>query len=213
ANSSEPWKIPDAETLQRAPVKYAKRKDFGEEGFKPYQRRADTLARPWATPGEPGLEHRIGGLTKQAVTGDVVYDPESHAEMVQLRQEKVARVVADVPNVEVDGPDSGDLLVLGWGSTNGAITAAVNETREAGQPVSRVHIRHMNPLPANLGDVLRNFKRVLLPELNLGQLSMLLRAKYLVDIESLPKVAGQPFRVTEIRTAIDNILSTSSKED
>jgi len=210
ANSSEPWKIPDVDTLPRAPIRFANASDFGEDGFMPYLRDPDTLGRPWAIPGEPGLEHRIGGLTKEVSTGAVVYDPENHAAMVRLRQEKVERIVADVPNVEVDGPDSGSLLVLGWGSTSGAITAAVNEARDSGQSISRAHIRHMNPLPANLAEVLGRFDRVLLPELNLGQLSMLLRAKFLIDIEPLTKVAGQPFAVEEIRQAIDRILNEKS---
>ena len=141
----------------------------------------------------------------------MVYDPENHAAMVKLRRQKIDGIATDVPRVEVDGPNEGDLLVLGWGSTNGAITAAVGEARKAGLMVSRVHIRHMNPLPSNLGDVLKRFKRVLLPELNGGQLSMILRAKYLLDIESLTKVAGQPFRITEIRTAIETILSKENR--
>ncbi len=207
ANSSEPWKIPNVDTLPRTEIAFAKRDDFGEEGFQPYRRDEQTLARPWAIPGEAGLEHRIGGLTKEPVTGNVVYDPENHAEMMRLRTEKIERVVADVPPVEIDGADTGELLVLGWGSTLGAITAAVDEAREAGLMVSRAHIRHMNPLPSNLGEVLAGFKHVLLPELNLGQLSTLLRARFLVDIQSLTKVAGQPFRVAEIREAIENILN------
>lgn len=207
ANSSEPWQIPDVGTLQRSPIRFATREDFGDEGFLPYKRDPETLARPWAIPGEAGLEHRIGGLTKAPVTGNVVYDPESHAEMLKLRGEKIERVVAEVPNVEVNGPDAGGLLVLGWGSTAGAITSAVDEAREAGLTVSRAHIRHMNPLPGNLEDVLRSFDHVLLPELNGGQLSMILRAKFLIDIQPLTKVAGQPFRVAEIRTAIENILN------
>ena len=207
ANSSEPWQIPDVDTLQRSPIRFATRDDFAEEGFQPYQRDEETLARPWAIPGEPGLEHRLGGLTKEPVTGNVVYDPDNHAAMIKLRADKVGRVVADIPNIEVDGPDSGDLLVVGWGSTSGAITAAVNEAREAGQSVSRIHIRHMNPLPANLEEVLRSFKHVLLPELNDGQLAMILRARFLIDIQSLTKIAGQPFRVAEVREAIDNVLN------
>ncbi|MCH7868349.1 MAG: 2-oxoacid:acceptor oxidoreductase subunit alpha [Myxococcales bacterium] len=206
ANSSEPWKIPDIETLQRSPIRFAKREDFGEEGFMPYVRDPETLARPWAIPGEPELEHRLGGLTKEPVTGNVVYDPDNHAAMLKLRADKIAGIVADIPNIEVDGPTSGDLLVVGWGSTNGAITAAVDEAREDGLSVSRIHIRHMNPLPSNLQDVLSHFKHILLPELNGGQLSMILRSLFLLDIQPLNKVAGQPFRIAEIRSAIDEIL-------
>jgi 2-oxoglutarate ferredoxin oxidoreductase subunit alpha len=207
ANSSEPWKIPDVDTLPRSPIRFATRDDFGDEGFQPYRRDPDTFARPWAIPGEPGLEHRVGGLTKEPVTGNVVYDPENHAEMIKLRREKIERIAADIPNLEVDGPDRGELLVLGWGSTFGAITAAVGEARESGLAVSHAHICHMNPLPSNLGDVLKRFERVLLPELNGGQLCMILRSKFLLDIESLTKVAGQPFRIVEIREAIENILN------
>ena len=206
ANSSEPWKIPDVETLQRSPIRFAKREDFGEEGFMPYVRDPETLARPWAIPGEPELEHRLGGLTKEPVTGNVVYDPDNHAAMLKLRADKIAGIVADIPNIEVDGPTSGDLLVVGWGSTNGAITAAVDEAREDGLSVSRIHIRHMNPLPSNLQDVLSHFEHILLPELNGGQLSMILRSLFLLDIQPLNKVAGQPFRIAEIRSAIDEIL-------
>ncbi|MDP6979519.1 MAG: 2-oxoacid:acceptor oxidoreductase subunit alpha [Myxococcota bacterium] len=209
ANSSEPWKIPDVDTLPRAPIQFATADDSGNEGFQPYERDPETLARPWAIPGEAELEHRIGGLTKEPVTGNVVYDPVSHAEMMRLRGEKVDRVSADVPPVEVDGADSGDLLVLGWGSTLGAITAAVDEARKAGQMVSRAHIRHMNPLPSNLDEILGRFKHVLLPELNTGQLSMILRSRFLIDIQSLTKLAGQPFLVSEIRDAIDSILNNS----
>ncbi len=213
ANSSEPWKIPNVDTLPRAPIHFATADDFGDEGFLPYKRDPETLARPWAIPGEAELEHRIGGLTKEPVTGNVVYDPVNHAEMMRLRGEKVARVSTDVPPLEVDGADSGDLLVIGWGSTLGAITAAVNEARKAGQMVSRAHIRHMNPLPSNLGEVLGRFKHVLLPELNSGQLSMILRSRFLIDIQSLTKLAGQPFLVSEIGEAIDTILKNSPNED
>ncbi len=210
ANSSEPWKIPDVATLPRSPVRFAKLEDFADRTFKPYQRDPDTLARPWAIPGEPGLEHRVGGLTKEPVSGNVVYDPENHAAMVKLRQQKIERIATEIPCVEVEGPSEGDLLVLGWGSTEGAITTAVDEARDAGFNVSRAHIRHVNPLPSDLGDVLTRFNRVLLPELNGGQLSMILRAKYLQDIEPLTKIAGQPFRVAEIRAAIEAMFS---KED
>ena len=207
ANSSEPWQIPDVSTLQRSPIKFATQDDLNGEEFQPYKRDEETLARPWAIPGEAGLEHRLGGLTKAPVTGNVVYDPDNHAEMLRLRGEKIERIVADIPNVEVDGPNSGDLLVLGWGSTLGAIIAATEVARSLGLSVSRAHIRHMNPLPANLEDVLKSFKHVLLPELNGGQLSMILRAKYLLDIKPLNKVAGQPFRVAEIVAEIENILN------
>ena len=195
ANGSEPWKLPKIEDLPDLRV------DFREEveGFFPYLRDEETLARPWARPGTPGLEHRIGGLEKENITGDVSYDPDNHDAMVRLRAEKVERVAGDIADVEVVGsPDGGKLLVLGWGSTLGAITGAVNAGREQGLDVSRAHLRHVNPFPHNLGDVLARFERVLVPEMNLGQLSMLLRARYLKDVQIFSKVAGKPFTRHEI---------------
>ncbi|MBW2417398.1 MAG: 2-oxoacid:acceptor oxidoreductase subunit alpha [Deltaproteobacteria bacterium] len=206
ANSAEPWRIPEIETLPREIVRIARAEDFGEEGFQPYQRNPETLARPWAVPGTPGMEHRIGGLTKANVTGSVVYDPQNHAEMVELRAEKVERVAQVIPPLDVDGAQEGDILVLGWGSTRGAITAATQELRLAGHSISRAHLRHMNPMPSNLGEVLGRFRRILIPELNEGQLAMLLRARYLLPIESLTKVAGQPFKVSEIRGRVEQML-------
>ena len=210
ANSAEPWAIPDVATLARGQIRFA-RADAPEHagGFQPYRRDPDTLARPWAIPGTPGLEHRVGGLTKEDVTGNVVYGPENHQRMIDLRAEKIARIADDVPHVEVDGPSSGELLVVGWGGTFGAITAAVEEAREAGLSVSQIHLRHLNPLPANLGEVLGRFRRVLCPELNQGQLALLLRARYLVNVQSFSKIAGQPFKVWEIRERIEAIM----KED
>jgi 2-oxoglutarate ferredoxin oxidoreductase subunit alpha len=204
ANSAEPWKVPDLDSLERVDVTYASPEDSAD--FKPYRRDPETLSRPWAIPGTPGLEHRVGGLTKEDVTGNVVYGPENHEKMIRLRAEKIARVADDIPRLEVDGPDSGELLVLGWGGTKGSITAAVEEAREAGLAVSQLHLRHLNPLPTDLGDVLRRFDRVLLPELNDGQLAMILRARFLLDIQSFPKVAGQPFKVAEIRERIEQIM-------
>ncbi len=204
ANSAEPWRIPEVETLPRTSVHYASPEDA--EGFEPYRRDEETLARPWAIPGTPGLEHRIGGLTKAPVTGDVVYDPDNHAQMVALRQRKIEGITRDIRATEVNGPDRGELLVLGWGSTHGAITAAVKGARMRGLDVSHAHLRHLNPLPPDLGDLLRRFRQVLLPELNLGQLSMLLRAKYLIDIQSFTKVAGQPFKVHELQARIEQML-------
>lgn len=204
ANSAEPWRIPEVETLPRTSVHYASSEDA--EGFEPYRRDEETLARPWAIPGTPGLEHRIGGLTKAPVTGDVVYDPDNHAQMVALRQRKIEGIARDIRATEVNGPDRGELLVLGWGSTHGAITAAVKGARMRGLDVSHAHLRHLNPLPPDLGDLLRRFRQVLLPELNLGQLSMLLRAKYLIDIQSFTKVAGQPFKVHELQARIEQML-------
>jgi 2-oxoglutarate ferredoxin oxidoreductase subunit alpha len=206
ANSAEPWKIPEIETLPQEVVKIASPEDFGEEGFMPYRRDPKTLARPWAIPGTPGLEHRIGGLTKANVTGTVVYDPESHSEMVKLRAEKVERIAEAIPPLDVEGAQEGEILLLGWGSTRGAITAAVQELRREGHTISRAHLRHMNPLPLNVGEVLGRFRRVLVPELNEGQLTMLLRARFLLPIESLTKMAGQPFKVSEIRGRVEEML-------
>lgn len=202
ANSSEPWKIPDVDALPRAEVRH--RTD--PEGFAPYARDPETLARPWAIPGTPGLEHRIGGLESEEVTGNVSYLPQNHERMVELRAEKVARVADHLPPLEVNGADRGELLVVGWGGTHGAITSAVNDAREAGQNVSSLHLRHLNPFPSDLGEVLGRFEQVLVPELNAGQLSRLIRAEYLVPAESLSKVQGQPFKVAEIRARIDEML-------
>ena len=206
ANSAEPWKIPDVDSLTRKTVSFAKASE--SEQFQPYQRNPDTLARPWAIPGTPGLEHRVGGLTKEDITGNVVYGPENHQHMVDLRAEKVARIANFIPPVEVEGPDSGKLLVIGWGGTRGAITAAVEEAQANGQIVSQAHIKHLNPFPANLGEVLGRFEHVLCPELNEGQLAMLLRSRYLVDVQSFSKIAGQPFKVGEISERINAILNS-----
>jgi 2-oxoglutarate ferredoxin oxidoreductase subunit alpha len=158
-------------------------------------------------PGTPGLEHRIGGLEKEDVTGDVSYEPANHQRMTDLRAEKVARIARDIPPTEVHGdPGGGDLLVIGWGSTEGAITGAVNAARAQGLSASRVHLRYLNPLPSDLGDVLRRFERVLLPEMNSGQLALLLRARYLVDVISYTKVEGRPFFRTEIEHRIQELL-------
>jgi 2-oxoglutarate ferredoxin oxidoreductase subunit alpha len=206
ANSSEPWRIPDVATLPRAPVRF--RTD--PEGFLPYRRDPETLARPWAIPGTPGLEHRIGGLETEDLTGNVSYSPKNHEKLVRLRAEKVARIARELPPCEVDGPGSGELLVVGWGGTHGAITTAVQQAREDGLAVSSLHLRHLNPFPSDLGDVLRRFERVLVAELNCGQLCRLLRAEYLVPAESLSKVQGQPFKVAEIRERIDALLPGAS---
>ena len=203
ANGSEPWRLPKVEDLPDL------RSEFHTEaeGFAPYVRDQDTLARPWAVPGTAGLEHRIGGLEKEDVTGDVSYDPANHQRRTDLRAEKVERITRDVPPTEVHGAaDGGKLLVVGWGSTSGAITGAVNAAREEGLDVSRVHLRYLNPLPADLGEVLGRFERVLVPEMNSGQLSLLLRARYLVDVESYGKVEGKPFYRYEIYDRIKELL-------
>jgi 2-oxoglutarate ferredoxin oxidoreductase subunit alpha len=199
ANSAEPWLIPDVASLRRDPVTL--RTD--PEGFRPYDRNPDTLARGWAIPGTPGLEHRIGGLSKEDGTGNVSYDPRNHEKMIQLRAEKVARIAQDIPAAEVFGADRGELLVVGWGGTHGAITSAVEQARADGQPVSSLHLRHLNPFPSNLGEVLKRFDKVMVPELNCGQLTQLLRSEFLIDAQLLSKMQGQPFKVREIRDAID----------
>ena len=202
ANGSEPWKLPEMTDLPDLHPHF--RTD--PEGFKPYIREEATLARPWAIPGTPGLEHRIGGLEKEDVTGNVSYDPHNHERMVHLRAEKVERIADDIPELEVFGDPTGELLILGWGSTSGAITGAVNFARRDGLSVSRAHLRHLNPFPKNLGEVLRRFDRVLLPEMNMGQLAMLVRARYLKDVVSFSKVQGRPFTRTEIYNKIREIL-------
>ncbi len=203
ANGSEPWKLPRVEDLPDLRTEF--RTD--PEGFHPYERDPETLARPWAIPGTPGLEHRIGGLEKEDVTGNVSYDPANHERMIHLRAEKVERIANDIPEVEVFGnPEGGELLVLGWGSTAGAITGAVNVARREGLPVSRAHLRYLNPFPKNLGEVLARFDKVLIPEMNLGQLNLLIRARFLKDTISLTKVQGQPFTRQQIQEKIRQIL-------
>lgn len=200
ANSSEPWMIPDVEALERNPIRFAGPVEVGE--FQPYARDPETLARPWAIPGTPGLEHRIGGLTKQDGSGNVSYEADNHGKMNALRGKKVEGIAQDFPPIEINGADKGDLLVVGWGGTKGSITAAVEAAREEGLSVSQIHIRHLNPFPNDLGDILRSFKKVLLPELSDGHLALLLRSKYLVDVQSLAKVEGQPFKIGEVLDAI-----------
>ncbi len=203
ANGSEPWKLPRVEDLPDLQVSF--RDD--PQGFHPYVRNAETLARVWAIPGTPGLEHRIGGIEKQDVTGNVSYDAGNHERMVRLRAEKVARIARDIPPVVVEGdPEGGPLLVLGWGSTAGAITGAVNQARREGLPVSRAHLRHLNPFPDNLGEVLARFSRVLVPEMNSGQLALLLRARYLKDVITFSKVQGKPFFRQELYDRIREVL-------
>jgi 2-oxoglutarate ferredoxin oxidoreductase subunit alpha len=202
ANGSEPWRIPSTSELPDIPVKFRTE----AEGFFPYLRDENTLARPWALPGTPGLEHRIGGLEKQHITGNVNYEPANHDKMVRLRTEKVERVVADIPPQQVEGDESGDLLVLGWGSTYGAIKTAVSEKRAEGKSVSHAHLRYLNPFPRNLGEILYRFKNVLVPEINLGQLVRVIRSKYLVPALGFNKVEGLPLRSTDIEEKIDEIL-------
>ena len=206
ANGAEPWRIPEAEDLPDVNVSF--RTD--PEGFFPYLRDEKTLARPWARPGTPGLEHRIGGLEKQDVTGSVSYDPDNHARMIHLRAEKIARIADDIPDAELQGDDTGELLLVGWGSTYGALTAAVEQARAKGQKVSHLHLRHLSPMPKNVGPTLAAFKQVMVAELNAGQLVRLLRDQFLVAAEGLNKVKGLPFKTSEITRAIDAALEASS---
>ena len=166
----------------------------------------DTLSRPWAVPGTPGLEHRIGGLEKADITGNVSYDPDNHHRMQILRQQKIAGIADDIPPLEVHGPANGDLLILGWGSTYGAIRSAVERLQAEGWSVAHAHMRHLNPFPRNTETVLRSYKRVLVPEVNLGQLSLLLRAKFLIDVVGFNRVRGKPFRIIEIKQAAEELL-------
>ncbi|MEQ8953336.1 MAG: 2-oxoglutarate ferredoxin oxidoreductase subunit alpha, partial [Gammaproteobacteria bacterium] len=199
ANAAEPWKIPDASNLVPFPVKY----HDNAEGFKPSLRNSETLARVWAKPGTPGLEHRIGGIERSYDTGDISYDPENHQKMTDLRANKVAGIADDIPLQEVClGENSGKLAVVGWGSTFGAIHQGVKRARSEGLDVSHIQVRYINPLPRNLGELLRGFDGVLVPEMNTGQFVRLLRAEYLIDADSLSKVAGQPFKIGEILAAI-----------
>ncbi|HYL85237.1 MAG TPA: 2-oxoacid:acceptor oxidoreductase subunit alpha [Candidatus Angelobacter sp.] len=202
ANGAEPWRIPKVDDIPPIPVHFA----TDPNGFLPYKRDAQTLARPWALPGTPGLEHRIGGLEKQDGTGNVNYEPLNHENMVRIRAAKVAAIVQDIPNVLPEGDPEGDLLIVSWGSTAGSITAAVKTARAKGRKIGHLHLRYLNPLPANLGDVLKRYKKVLVPELNMGQLLWVLRAKYLVDAIGLNKIQGRPFKQAELEQKFNEVL-------
>jgi 2-oxoglutarate ferredoxin oxidoreductase subunit alpha len=203
ANGAEPWLVPDVAELPAIPVKFA----TDPEGFLPYSRNPETLARPWAVPGTAGLEHRVGGLEKQDGTGNVNYEPLNHEKMIHLRAAKVEAIVRDVPDAVAAGDLEGDLLIVGWGSTYGAITAALRAVRERGRKVGHVHLRHLNPLPRNLGEVMKRYRKVVVPEMNLGQLLWVLRAKYLVDAQGFNKVQGKPFKQSEIEAKIEEVLA------
>ncbi|HXX91764.1 MAG TPA: 2-oxoacid:acceptor oxidoreductase subunit alpha [Acidimicrobiales bacterium] len=213
ANGAEPWRLPDVDSLPSLGVEFAAEPnhtlDDGTAVFWPYLRDEETLARPWAVPGTPGLEHRIGGLEKADGSGNVSYDPVNHERMVRLRAAKVAGIVRDIPPVtvdDVDGPGAAPVLVLGWGSTYGAIAAGVRRIRARGLKVAHAHLQHLNPFPANLGEVLASYGAVLVPETNLGQLAKLVRAEFLVDARTLSKVQGTPFRAAEIESAVLEML-------
>src|SRR5579862_2805851 len=203
ANGAEPWPIPEIASLAKIDVEFTTALN-GDDVFLPYKRDPETLARPWAIPGTPGLEHRIGGIEKQNETGNVSYDQENHDLMTQLRAQKVAGI--RVPDVEVDHQEGADVLVLSWGGTYGSVAAGVRRTRSSGGKVAHAHLRWLNPFPGNLGDVLRSYDRVLVPEINMGQLRQLIRAQFLVDAVGYNRVTGKPFKAGEIRDAIEAIL-------
>jgi 2-oxoglutarate ferredoxin oxidoreductase subunit alpha len=220
ANGAEPWHVPDLAAIPPIEPGFATEANGvdakGQPVFLPYLRDPDTLARPWAKPGTAGLQHRIGGIEKARDTGAVSYDPANHEEMVRTRQAKIDGIVRDIPDLVVDDPN-GDarVLVLGWGSTYGPITAAVRRVRAAGRPVAQTHLRHLNPFPANLGEVLQRYDRVVVPEMNLGQLAMLLRAKYLVDVHSYSRVRGLPISLSELARDLEveiEALATRTSE-
>ncbi len=204
-NGSEPWKVPHVKDLPEIPVKFRTEK----EGFAPYLR-DENLARPWVKPGTPGLEHRVGGLEKANITGNVSYDPDNHDLMIKLREKKVKGIAKDIPLLEVDGEQSGELLVLGWGGTFGAIKEAVIKAREDGYKVSQAHLKYLNPFPSNTENVLKSFKKILIPEINLGQLAKLIRSEYLIPVEQFNVVRGLPFRVSDIEDKIIEMLGGSS---
>jgi len=202
ANGAEPWRIPSVEEIPGITVQFAS----DPNDFHPYKRHPETLARPWAIPGTPGLEHRIGGLEKQDVTGNVNYEPLNHENMVRIRAAKIEAITQDVPNVMPSGDPEGDLLIVSWGSTYGSITQSVKAQREKGRKIAHLHLRYLNPLPANVGDILKRYKKVLVPELNMGQLLWVLRAKYLVNAIGLNKIQGRPFKQSELDQKIEEVL-------
>ncbi len=209
ANGAEPWLIPRPDQLPRINVQHPEKRGGngnGEAHFLPYKR-DNRLVRQWAVPGTAGMEHRIGGLEKEDVTGNVSYDPQNHEHMVRLRAQKVANMANEIPDLPVSGPAEGDLLVIGWGGTYGALATAVQRSQRKGYKVSHAHLRYLNPMPKNTGDVIKRFKKVLVPELNAGQLRLLLRAQFLVDAVGLNKIQGRPFLVSEIESAIERLLT------
>ena len=212
ANGSEPWRLPDATALPDLAGEFSFASPNGpgedaDEEFQPFRRDPATLARPWAVPGTPGLQHRIGGIEKADVTGAISYDPDNHDRMVRLRQAKVDGIAADIPRLEADDPGGkARVLVLGWGSTFGTIGAAVRQVRRDGGSVAQAHLRHLNPFPSNLGDLLRRYDKVLVPEINLGQLALLLRGRYLIDVISYNRVRGLPFQAAELASVIQDVI-------
>ncbi|PID85007.1 MAG: 2-oxoglutarate ferredoxin oxidoreductase subunit alpha [Chloroflexi bacterium] len=207
ANSSEPWRIPDPEEIAEIPVNHPTGRENDDVPFFPYKRHDDSLARPWAIPGTKGLEHRVGGLAKAPLTGNVSYEPKHHEQMVEDRAKKVARLANVIPELEVDGPKEGDLLVVSWGGTYGAVHTAVHKAQARGYDVAHTHIRYLNPFPKNTEEVLRGYKRILIPELNMGQLAFILRGTYALDnIVTYPKMHGRPFKISEIYDKVEELL-------
>jgi 2-oxoglutarate ferredoxin oxidoreductase subunit alpha len=206
ANGSEPWLLPEVNSLEPFPVEFARFPTGPDGSFLPYMRNIDTFARPWAIPGTAGLEHRIGGLEKESISGNVSYEPGNHQLMTDTRAWKVANIANDIPDIEVGGDEDADLLVFGWGSTSGSIRAAARRARLEGKKVATANLNYINPLPKNLGDVLRSFDKVLIPELNTGQLLKVIRAEFLLDVTGLNKVAGEPFKVSEITEKIMEMI-------
>jgi 2-oxoglutarate ferredoxin oxidoreductase subunit alpha len=207
ANGAEPWKIPNVADLKPIVVKHPQEINGNGEGYLPYLRN-ENLARPWAIPGTPGLEHRLGGLEKADRTGNVNYEPANHQHMTEVRRQKVANVAKTIPLQEVDGPESGDLLLVSWGGTYGAVRTAAQVARRKGQSVAHCHLRYINPFPSNLGEILKRYKKVIIPELNTGQLWVILRALFLVDAIGFNKVQGKPFLIHELTDKIDEVLAT-----
>jgi 2-oxoglutarate ferredoxin oxidoreductase subunit alpha len=206
ANGSEPWQVPDVDSLPEITPGFAEA--VPDEEFLPFKRDPETLARPWAVPGTPGLEHRIGGIEKADGTGNISYDPANHDLMVRLRQAKIDGIARDIEPLAVDDPSGeADVLVLGWGGTYGAITAAVRRVRARGHKIAQAHLRHLNPFPANIEEVLRSYDKVVVPEINLGQLALLLRGRYLVDVIGYNRVRGLPFKAEELQDVIEDVIS------
>jgi 2-oxoglutarate ferredoxin oxidoreductase subunit alpha len=207
ANGAEPWLLPDVHALADISVPFATEPNHGDD-FWPYLRDPETLARPWAVPGTPKLMHRVGGIEKEDGSGNISYDPANHDKMSRLRAAKVAGIAADIPPTPVDDPGGADFLLLSWGGTWGATTEATRRIRARGKQIAHVHLRHLNPFPRDLGDVLRRYRTVLVPELNLGQLARLVRAEFLVDAQSYTKVAGLPFRSSELEAKIMEMMQS-----
>ncbi|MCA1726276.1 MAG: 2-oxoglutarate ferredoxin oxidoreductase subunit alpha, partial [Actinobacteria bacterium] len=204
-NGSEPWNIPDVDSLPDISVDYASEPNHDGD-FWPFLRDENTLARPWAIPGTPGLEHRIGGLEKADGTGNISYDPDNHDLMTRLRAEKIARIAGDIPELEVDEDAGAEVLVLGWGSTYGTIIAASRRLRARRRKVARAHLTHLNPFPKNLGEVVGRYRKVMIPEINMGQLSKLIRAEFLVDAIGYNQARGLPFRAAELEEALLEVI-------